>query len=201
MYNPKYPETGVAPPGEDDSSKLDPADPNFEPDEHCPPKLLFPVAQKKSRRRRHVTPDNEPDVKPPTKKVKGKLKETGKSEWDTTDEEDNGEDGPEQEAELALPRTPEPRRSPRLARIAGAKVQSKEELYALAVPRMPEKHRSDPAKMAFGPRDRPHSRIEEVLLKPQARVEEVAPKAKARVQEGPSYKVKALEDPEENPFL
>ena len=50
LYDPRYPETGIAPPGEDDPSSLPVEDPEFEPELVCPPKLLFAEARTKTRR-------------------------------------------------------------------------------------------------------------------------------------------------------
>ncbi|EPQ50419.1 hypothetical protein GLOTRDRAFT_141515 [Gloeophyllum trabeum ATCC 11539] len=62
-------------------SRLPPEHPDFEPDEACPPKLLFPAA-----RRRRKAKEPEPAAKRPRKKP------AVKSEWDTTDEEDGEEE-------------------------------------------------------------------------------------------------------------
>ena len=186
LFDPNYPETGIAPPSENDPANLDPRDPDFEPDEHCPPQLLFPAAHRKSRRRRHVTPDGD---KPATKKARDKQKEKQKSEWDTTDEEDNAPDELEQAIEFELPKTPEPRRSPRLAKAAIAKAQI--QVHAAPALRMPDKHRSDFMVRAFGRVDKPPLRVEELL----------ALQSKVPTQEDPSSKTQPCEDPDENPFL
>ena len=52
LYDPKYPETGVPPPDADGPSKLPPEHPDFEPDEYCPPKVLFPEAHRRAARRK-----------------------------------------------------------------------------------------------------------------------------------------------------
>ncbi|KAJ3550392.1 hypothetical protein NM688_g5089 [Phlebia brevispora] len=54
LYDPRYPETGVAPPDadSDNPSKLPPEHPDFEEEGYCPPKLLFPEAHKKAKRKR-----------------------------------------------------------------------------------------------------------------------------------------------------
>lgn len=192
----------MPPPSADDPANLDPEDPDFEADEHCPPKLLFASSKKVARRRRRVAKESETDDK---SKAKGKGRQTRappkeKSEWDTTDEEDNGDDV--EEPEVDFPRTPSPRRSPRLARVAPAKaavaitrevreVRVKEEtrVPARAAPKMPEKDRSDPAKRAFGPRDKPAQRVEPPVARAPAPV--AAPARRSAPQE----------DPEENPFL
>lgn len=54
LYDPRYPETGVPPASEDDPSKLPPDHPDFESTSYCPPKLLFPEAHVKSRRKRQT---------------------------------------------------------------------------------------------------------------------------------------------------
>ncbi|KZT20864.1 hypothetical protein NEOLEDRAFT_1244939 [Neolentinus lepideus HHB14362 ss-1] len=60
---------------------LPPEHPDFEPDEACPPKILFPAA----RRRRK---DKDVAAKPARKKP------AVKSEWDTTDEEEDADEAP-----------------------------------------------------------------------------------------------------------
>ncbi|EKM56840.1 uncharacterized protein PHACADRAFT_254178 [Phanerochaete carnosa HHB-10118-sp] len=161
LYDPKYPETGVAPERDDAPSKLPPEHVDFEPDEHVLPTKLFATDKKSGRRRRHVMPPSEADEKPPAKKARAKGKQPApkqKSEWDTSDEEDNTETK-EQPDELTLPRTPSLRRSPRLAR-PQAEGKERAEIFNLTrevhtTPRLPEKDRSDPAKRAFGVHDMP----------------------------------------------
>lgn len=165
LYDPAYPETGVAPERDDDPHKLPLEHPEFEAEERCPPKMLFAEARKPSRRRRHVSPPIEASEKLSAKKARSKGKQTApkqKSEWDTTDEEDNAPEQPEEV--FKLPRTPPPRRSPRLARFAAVRPQVKgkerievhvEARDVRATPRLPAKDRSDPMKRAFGVHDRP----------------------------------------------
>ena len=132
LYDPRYPETGVPPPDAADPSKLPVEDPDFEAEAYCPPKLLFPQAHAKSRRKRRgaavKTLDEESDAESSGSEDegvgKGKAKAAGTSsagtsrqaetadvvsskgkdrhlakktakkavpsEWDTTDEEDEG---------------------------------------------------------------------------------------------------------------
>ncbi|TFK47645.1 hypothetical protein OE88DRAFT_1665907 [Heliocybe sulcata] len=74
FVNPHY----GASPSARERALLPPEHPDFEPDETCPPKILFSA----TRRRRAA---------PKTKSKKPAVK----SEWDTTDEEDGGEEVPE----------------------------------------------------------------------------------------------------------
>lgn len=112
LYDPRYPETGVAPSaGPDSPSNLPPEDPEFSPREYCPPRVLFPEARAARRKRRTEADDGPAELvlpQTPTR-VKGKAKAKNvrvqpqpkrqKSEWDTSDEEEEPE----------LPSTPKPK--------------------------------------------------------------------------------------------
>ncbi|KAI0088446.1 hypothetical protein BDY19DRAFT_994334 [Irpex rosettiformis] len=118
LYDPRYPETGVAPSGGPGSpSNLPPDHPDFSPKDYCPPRILFPEAR--ARRKRHgKVADDDNEFGLPETPTKGKGKATVKamekrdrvlpgpkrqrSEWDTSDEEDEGD----AERELELPKTP-----------------------------------------------------------------------------------------------
>ncbi|KAI0700173.1 hypothetical protein BC835DRAFT_1412192 [Cytidiella melzeri] len=182
LYDPRYPETGVAPDGGPDSpSNLPPQDPNFSPKEYCPPTVLFREARTQSKRRAEVESDDEHVVEASTR-AKGKL--TGKksrtqpehkrqkSEWDTSDEEE----------ELNFPSTPKAKTpvTPGRGRAATAafaaakplshrrttakvtevvveapRTRSRTRIGSASVaPAIPQKDRSDPARRAFGPRGR-----------------------------------------------
>lgn len=104
LYNPDYPETGVAPSDPQSPSNLPPEDPNFSPKEYCPPKLLFPEARGRAKHKGRVAArvgsDDEagglhlPETPKPAKKkdrvevqVVKRQKEPVRSQWDTSDEE------------------------------------------------------------------------------------------------------------------
>ncbi|GJE86764.1 hypothetical protein PsYK624_028450 [Phanerochaete sordida] len=180
LYDPEHPETGVDPSSEA-LSKLPVEHEEFEPSEHILPKRLFAAPKKASRRRRDATPPGEASEKLTAKKARAKGKAPApkqKSEWDTSDEEDNA--APEQPDALALPRTPPPRRSPRIAGKAKAK-----DAELRATPRIPEKDRSDPAKRAFGVHDKPaapaKARAPEPVVARVAEVREVRTETRVKV--------------------
>ena len=172
MFDHRFPETGVAPPDPNAPPNLPIDHDDYEADEACPPQVLFPEAHAKARRRRKL----EAEVST-SKTARGKQprKKAEKSEWDTTDEEDNVPDLPP----MPLPRTP-PRRGARVPPLitdvkaaearAGpsqprgrAKPESKGEGPATrskTTLQPPEKDRSDPTKRALGAhtRTKPASR-------------------------------------------
>ena len=230
-YDERYPETGVAPSTADDPSKLPVEHADFAPEEHCPPTLLFPESRSKGRRTRRVTQDCEPEAKPSSKRAatsppdskdacreseqdakkdkganKGKQKaKAAKSEWDTTDEEDNAEE----EQVLQLPRTPPPRRSPRLARRAAVtKLALKDPFAPLA---STSKTKADTRKEI---KVKPTPRITKVEVQVTEVRKETTVKSMPRIVEkhsepdkrsgGPREKAKVdmpVLDEEDNPFL
>ena len=83
LYDPRYPETGVAPSaGPDSPSNLPPEHPDFSPKEYCPPRMLFPEAR--IRRKRHASKaDDDDELVLPETPTKGKGK--AKAEDDNHD--------------------------------------------------------------------------------------------------------------------
>ncbi|KAI0825923.1 hypothetical protein BC629DRAFT_1434471 [Irpex lacteus] len=161
LYDPRYPDTGIAPSGGPDSpSNLPPEHPDFSPKDYCPPRMLFPEAR--ARRKRRSVVDNDHELVLPETPTKGKGKARAKkvqpkrqkSEWDTSDEEDEGE--------LPLPKTPTPK-----------------------APVTPVRGRAAPAIVAAAAK--PPSRRRTVTTKVETKIEEVVvevPRTRSRTRAG-----------------
>lgn len=180
MYDPSHPETGVPPSRPDSPSNLAPDDPEFSPKEYCPPRILFPEARTRRKSRADPTSDDDEAVlatpkgkgKPQGKKPRVQLAKPVRSEWDTSDEEDNAE-LPSTPKALA-PVTPPRRRAAAVQPPERRRVVAKtmEEVLddaprtrsrtraetTKAVPAAVEKDRADVAKRAIGTRGRPNTR-------------------------------------------
>jgi hypothetical protein len=182
LYDPRYPETGVAPGGGPDSpSNLPPEHPDFSPKEHCPPRVLFPEARARRKRPAESGDVNEAAVLRTPTEGKGGSKEKQaraqryhhgkKSEWDTSDEED-GHEAPTTltvqapvtpvRARAHAPKSttvkpPSHRRTASQAVesvIEAPRTRSRTRASSIVALVPPKKDRSDPARRAFGPRVR-----------------------------------------------